>query len=299
MEFAQLAAVVAVADHGSFTAAARALEQTQPAVSLAVKRLEAELGLPLFERLSTGVVTTTAGEALVAPARRALREREIAREAVRSVSGLTAGHLDLACIPGLAADLVAPIIGAFRRRHPGVTVDLRDPEAGDSVEDLVRRGRSEIGFCALPASTDTLVSQVLDEQELLAVLSPGHARSLGGATGRVPIARLGELPLITAPEGASSHAQLAEALATVGIDLEPVIVTDHRDSIGPLVQAGAGAAVLPRSIAEATRSEWVRVLPMDPPITRAVGLVHRGGGLSPAGQALVELAREGRPGSST
>jgi DNA-binding transcriptional LysR family regulator len=291
MEFAQLAAVVAVADHGSFTAAAEALDQSQPAVSLAVKRVEQELGLPVFERLSGGVVPTTAGEALIGPARRALREREIAREAVRAVSGLTAGHLDLACIPGLAADLVAPLIGAFRRRHPGVTVRLREPAAGESVEDLVRRGRSELGFCALPTTSEGLMTQVLDEQELLAVLSPGHARSLG-RTGRVPLERLAELPLITAPEGASSHAQLAQALAAVGVDLDPVIVSDHRDSIVPLVQAGAGAAVLPRSIAEATRSDWVRVLPLDPPIVRAVGLVHRGGGLSPAGQGLVTLAVE-------
>jgi DNA-binding transcriptional LysR family regulator len=142
------------------------------------------------------------------------------------------------------------------------------------------------------------VAQVLDEQELLAVLSPGHARSLA-KDGRVPLDRLAELPLITAPEGASSHAQLAQALANVGADLEPVIVTDHRDSITPLVTAGAGAAVLPRSIAEATRSTWVRVLPLDPPITRAVGLVHRGGGLSPAGVGLVGLALEGGPSTSS
>ena len=296
MEFAQLAAVVAVADHGSFTAAAEALDQSQPAVSLAVKRVEQELGVPLFERLSTGVVTTTAGEALLGPARRALRERQNGADAVRSVAGLTAGHLDLACIPGLAADLVAPLVGRFRRRHPGVTVTLRDPE-DESVEELVRRGRSEIGFCVLPTTADGLVSQVLDEQELLAVLSPGHARSLA-RDGSVPIERLAELPLITAPEGASSHAQLARALATVGAELEPVIVTDHRDSITALVTAGAGAAVLPRSIAEATRSTWVRVLPLHPPITRAVGLVHRAGGLSPAGVGFVDLAREGGSASS-
>ena len=297
MEFSQLAAVVAVADHGSFTAAARALEQSQPAVSLAVKKVEAELGIALFERLSAGVVLTTAGEAFVAPARRALHERATARDAVRSVTGLTAGHLDLAVIPGLAADLVAPLVGAFRRRHPGVTVHLRDPEGDESVEDLVRRGRSELGFCALPTTAEGLVSQVLDEQELFAVLSPGHARSLA-RDGRVPLERLAELPLITAPERASSHAQLAQALDAVGAVLEPVVVSDHRDAITSLVLAGAGAAVLPRSIAEATTSDWVQVLALDPPITRAVGLVHRGGGLSPAGQALVALALEARPTSS-
>jgi len=298
MEFAQLAAVVAVADEGTFTGAAEALGQSQPAVSLAVKRVEQELGVPLFERLSVGVVPTAAGEALLGPARRALAERAIAREAVEEVRGVRAGHLDVACIPGVSADLVAPLLGRFRRRHPGVTLRVRDPELGEAVEDLVRRGRCEIGFCALPAAAEGLAQQVLDEQELVAVLSPGHARSLA-RRGRVPIERLAELPLITAPEGASSHEQLARALAAGGAELEPVVVTDHRDSIVPLVQAGAGAAVLPRGIAEATTSEWVQVLPLSPPITRAVGLVHRAGGLSPAGQHLVALAVEQHPTSSS
>jgi DNA-binding transcriptional LysR family regulator len=266
-------------------------------VSLAVKRVEQEVGVILFERLSGGVVPTSAGEALLGPARRALAEREIALEAVREVLGLEAGHLDLACIPGVAADVAAPLIGAFRRRHPDITIRLRDPEAGETVEELVRTGRCEIGFGAVPAG-EGLASHELAEQELLAVLSPGHARSLA-RRGRVPLARLAELPLITAPEGAASHEQLARALAAAGSDLEPVIVTDHRDSIVPLVMAGAGAAVLPRGIAEATTSEWVRVLPLDPPITRVVGLVHRAGGLSPAGQHLVELARDGVTTSSS
>lgn len=289
MEFAQLAAVVAVAEHGTFTAAAVALGQTQPAVSLAVKRLEAELGTELFERRPSGVALTSAGAAFLEPARRALGERDTAAAAVAAVSGLDAGHLDLASIPSLAADLAAPTIGAFRRRHDGITVRLREPDEGASVEALVRAGRSEIGFCAATGPVDGLVFVPLESQEMVAVLSPGHARSLA-RRGAIPVERLAALPLITAPEGASTHRELALALAAVDVDLLPAVVTDHRESIVPLVLAGAGAAVLPRAVAEAAGSAWVQVVPLEPPVRRSVGLVHRGGGLSPAGRAFVDLA---------
>lgn len=172
MEFHQLAAVVAVADHGSFTGAAEALGHSQPSISLAVRRLEREVGIPLFERLSTGVVPTAAGEALLGPARQALRDRDIGLEAVAGVSGLTAGHLDIACIPTLAADIATPIIGAFRRLHDHVSIRLREPEAGTSVEDLVRQGQSELGFCALPAAGAGLAQLVLEDQELVASSQP-------------------------------------------------------------------------------------------------------------------------------
>lgn len=295
MEFGQLAAVVAVADAGSFTAAAEVLGHSQPAVSQAVRGVERELGVQLFDRRATGVLVTSAGEAFLGPARQALHDREAARAAVRSVVGLDAGHLDIACIPSLAADIAAPIVGAFRRRHPAITVRLREPDEGTTVEDLVRQGRSEIGFCALPPTGDGLVAHALEEQELLAVLSPGHASSLA-RRGAVPLARLAELPLITAPAGASTHEQLAVALAAIGERLDPVIETDHRDTIVPLVQAGAGAAVLPRAVAEATASRWVQVLPLRPSVSRTVGLVHRDGVLSPAAAALTDSAVDRTPG---
>jgi LysR family carnitine catabolism transcriptional activator len=289
MEFRQLAAVVAVADRGSFTAAAEEIGHSQPAVSQAVRAVERELGVRLFERLSSGVTLTSAGAAFVGPARQALHDREVALEAVRSVSGLEAGHLDIACIPSLAADVAAPVIGKFRRRHLGVTVRLREPDEGATVEDLVRAGRSEIGFCALPATGRGLVGHALEEQELFAVLSPGHASSMA-RRGAVPLERLAELPLITAPVGTSTYEQLAVALAAIGEVLTPAIETDHRDTIVPLVRAGAGAAVLPRAVAEATASRWARVLPLRPAISRTVGLIHREGVLSPAGEALTGLA---------
>src|SRR4051794_7075183 len=134
MDVRRLRLFLAVVDEGGFTRAADAMFVSQPSISQAMRELEAELGTPLFHRVGRGVVLTSAGEALVGPARRVLRDIQVGQAAVASVTGLATGRLDLCSLPTLAVDPVAPLVGAFRRAHPGVTLALADP---DDSEDLV------------------------------------------------------------------------------------------------------------------------------------------------------------------
>src|SRR5690242_11627317 len=99
MDLRQLSYVLAVVDNGGFTAAADAMHVTQPALSQAVATLERELGVPLFHRTGRTVTLSSAGEALVGPARQALRDAATARSAVEAVIGLDAGRLDVVCLP--------------------------------------------------------------------------------------------------------------------------------------------------------------------------------------------------------
>jgi DNA-binding transcriptional LysR family regulator len=118
---------VAVVDHGGFTKAARALHVAQPSLSQAVRALEVELGTDLFVRGGRRVVLTAAGDALIGPARLALRDARTARDAVAEVAGLRGGRLDALCLPTLAVHPVAGLIGRFRGAHPDVLVRLVEP----------------------------------------------------------------------------------------------------------------------------------------------------------------------------
>src|SRR5688500_8836337 len=138
MDLRRLRLFLAVVDEGGFTAAARAVHVAQPAVSLAVRELEEELGAPLLVRSRQGVTLTPAGEALAAPARQALRDVEIAAAAVAAVTGLVAGRLDVASLPTMAADPLADLVGAFRRAHPAVQVRLAAPNDAEEVAAAVR-----------------------------------------------------------------------------------------------------------------------------------------------------------------
>jgi len=287
MDLRQLSYVVAVVDEGGFTRAARSLHVAQPSLSQAVRALEAELGVELFHRLPRRVTLTAAGEALLEPARQALRDAATARSAVAEVVGLVAGHLDLVSLPTLAVHPSAELIGRFRQAHPHITVRLVEPEDADAVAERVRNGSSEVGFAELPIVGDGLVTHDLGTQEFVALV-PASLSSGRGAP--ITIQALARQPLITTPPGTSTRRQVDEAFAAAGLTASVAIETDHREAIGPLVRAGAGVAVLPRSIAEDVQTPETAVRPVRPAMVRRIGLVHRRGPLSPAAQGFLALA---------
>jgi LysR family carnitine catabolism transcriptional activator len=114
----QLEYFLAVAENLSFTNASHALHMTQPSLSQAIKGLERELGVELFHRLRNGIRLTSAGEALVGPARQAIRDFVAATAAVGSVADLSRGRLDIAAAQTLASDPLASLIVAFHERFP-------------------------------------------------------------------------------------------------------------------------------------------------------------------------------------
>src|SRR3954471_11650585 len=126
MDLRQASYVIAVVDHGTFTAAAASIPVSQPALSQAVASLERELGADLFYRIGRQVTLTPAGEAFVEPARRMLRDADVARAAVADVAGLPTGRLDIVCLPTLVVDPLVDLVGRFRRAHP-VRVRIHEP----------------------------------------------------------------------------------------------------------------------------------------------------------------------------
>jgi LysR family transcriptional regulator, carnitine catabolism transcriptional activator len=285
MDLRQLRYAIAVVDAGTFTAAAAACFVAQPSLSQAIATLERELGVTLFERLGRRVALTAAGEAFVPAARQALRAVDTIRADVDAVSGLVAGHLDLVALPTLAVDPVTPLVGAFRRAHPGVVVRLAHPDDTGELLERVRSGASEIGITELPVTADRIVSRALLRQELVAVLPPGTVAPL-----RMRARELAARPMVTMPVGTSTRDALDAALAGSGGGLEPAVETDQREAIGPLVLAGAGAALLPRPMADVVAAQGGVVVPLDPPLWRDIGIVHRDAPLSPAARAFLELA---------
>ena len=292
MDLRQLAIVVAIVDEGGFTHAADALDLSQPSVSQAVRALEVDLGVELFHRTGRSVRLTAAGEAFLEPARQALRDAATARAAVAEVAGLTAGHLDLVCLPTLAVSPAAELIGRFRRDHPLVTVRLAEPDDPTTISDRLRSGQSEVGIAELPLADPTLESHPLETQDFVALLPPEPRAS---AVGHITLAALARQPLITTPPGTSTRRQTDEAFAARGLTPSIVVETEHREVIASLVLAGAGVSILPRPVALAAVERGAVLRELRPKVTRHIGLVHRGGPLSPAAQAFVALAVPGRP----
>ncbi len=279
LQAGRLAHFLAVVDHGTVTAAAAASYISQPALSQSLRELERAVGLPLFDRIGRTLRLTAAGEALVEPARQVLRDLQNAADAVAAVGNVVAGHLDLACLPTLAADPVAPLVGHFRAAHPGVTVRLADPDDPDDLLGRVRSGEVEVAVTEATAPTRGLVAHRLPEQDLVWLLPPGT-----DPAGWRPHA------FVTTPSGTSSRRHLDEACAREQIEPTIAVETAQREAIVPLVVAGAGAALVPRALAATATARGVHVRETTPPARRAVALVHRAGPLSPAAQRFRALA---------
>jgi DNA-binding transcriptional LysR family regulator len=285
MDLRRLRLFLAVVDHGTFTAAAEAEHVAQPAVSLAVRELEAEVGTPLLVRSRHGAALTVAGEALVPPARQALRDLEHAAAAVAAVTGLVAGRLDLTTLPTLAADPVAELVGRFRGAHPGVTVRLAAPNGLDELAGDVRSGRAELGITEEGPANHGLEELRLGEQELLAVSPPG------GDRGSMRIERFGGVPLVLSPPGSSQREVVEMALTAGGVVPQIAVETAQREALIPLVLAGAGTTFLPSRLAEAAGRLGATVRPTVPRLRRTIVLVHRRGTLGPASARFIALAR--------
>jgi DNA-binding transcriptional LysR family regulator len=281
----RLAHFLAVVDQGTVTAAATASYITQPALSQSLRELEREIGLPLFDRIGRNLRLTAAGEALVEPARQVLRDLQNAADAVAAVGQVVAGHLDLACLPTLAADPVAPLVGHFRAAYPRVTVRLADPDDPDDLVARVRSGEVEVAITEAIAPSlvraGSLVAHALPAQDLVWLLPPDASQQGWGARA-----------FVTTPPGTSSRRHLEEACAREHIELTIAVETAQREAIVPLVVAGAGAALVPRALASNAIERGVHVRETKPPARRKVALVHRAGPLSPAAQRFRALALE-------
>ncbi|MCI2416334.1 LysR family transcriptional regulator [Saccharopolyspora sp. K220] len=286
MERRELEYFLAIAQHGSFTAAAQALHVAQPSLSHAIRNLERELGGKVFHRLPQGVALTPAGEALVEPARQVMRDLSTASASVRQVLGLSAGRLDVVAQTTLAVDPLAELLGAFLREHPGVAVTVSDPELGSDVTTAVRAGECELGMVDAEQPIGDLASMVLRGREIFAVLPPGSAterRTLSGS-------ELSTLDWVTTPRGTATRAVIEDTVGARGAAPAVAVETAHQAMVVPLVLAGAGATLLPLSMAQDAAARGAVVRPLRPRVIRRGVLFWRPGPLSPAAAEFVRMA---------
>src|SRR3954468_2889149 len=174
MTLQQLTYFLAAVGHGSFSAAAESLHMPQPSLSEQIRRLEAELGVPLFARAGRGLELTDAGRLLRPPAPRTPAEAQAAAESVREVRDLTGGTVAFGTFGSAHHYLLARLVEDFRKRHPHVRVRAIGQNSAE-VADAVRDGELEAGLVVLPIDDRSLAVEPAIEDELLYVSAdPTH-----------------------------------------------------------------------------------------------------------------------------
>ncbi|MFG2520831.1 LysR family transcriptional regulator [Streptomyces sp. NPDC048527] len=289
MDLRQVEYFLAVVDHHGVNRAAAALHIAQPSLSQAVRKLERELHTQLFHRVGRGLVLAPAGEALVGPARQILRDVEQAREAVREVSAVEGGRIDIAGLSAVSTDPLAVWVAQFRVRRPQVRLRVEERDRHSEVVELVKSGACELGVTVLPVPLDGLAQEFLVQQHFTLVLPPGCDEDLPPA---VPLAAMKGAPLVMGERNTAGRDHVEAMLRAHGV--EPLIAVEvpQRGSVVPMVLSGAGAAILPLRVALEARQRGAVVRDLDPHLSWPVGVVHRHGRLTPAATAFLAHTKD-------
>ncbi len=285
----QLQVFEAVARHASFTRAAEALYLTQPAVSMQVRQLEQQVGLPLFEHVGRRVHLTEAGQEVLRLARSVLQQLAETEAALEAMKGVRRGRLTVAVAS--TANYFAPrLLGSFTARHEGITVslDVTNREGllrhlHDNDVDMVIMGR--------PPEELDLEAEPFMENPLVVIAPPAHPLVRAQP---VPLARLQEETFVVREPGSGTRIAMERHFEEHGVRLSTGMEMSSNEAIKQAVEAGLGLGIVSlHTLGMELELGRLAVLEAESfPILRHWHLVcRRGKRLSPVAEAFAEFVR--------
>lgn len=291
MELRQIRAFVVVADEASFTRAAARLSVVQSAVSAAVRNLERELGVELFERTTHHVNLTQAGQLFLPEARRTLAAAQEAEHVVEQLRGGLRGEVRLGVIqtPRHVAVHPALLIEKFRAKHPGVTVSIHAAGSVKHAEDL-RKRRLDVAFVVLsPEATAGLDLFVLASEKVQFLCRADHPLA---ERDQVELVDLVDEPFIETPATWGNRLATDAAFARAGLTRKIAYEIGDTAGFASLVKHGLGVGICPVSFINP--EDEIRAVPLGPDApSLAVSLaVPAGHAVSAPAKALLQTARE-------
>lgn len=248
MNVSQLRTFVAVVDHGSFSAAAKALSISQPAVTMQVQALEADTGATLLDRKYRRIDLTEAGRTLLPHARRVLEQLEQAKDEITALSGQVTGRLSIAASTTPGVYVIPRLLGSFLSAYPevGVTIAVHDTA---EVVAAVESGGAQIGVTGGIVRGARVTFEEIGVDDLIAICPPDHplAKRAGA-----PIADLAEETWIFREAGSGTRQVAEKFLTHHGVDTQELRVAVELgtgEAIVSAVEGGLGIAMLSRHVA--------------------------------------------------
>jgi DNA-binding transcriptional LysR family regulator len=282
-----------VAERGSIAAAAQALAFTPSAVSQQIATLEREAGVALVERGPRSIRLTAAGRALVEHTDGILASLEAAEAEIHAIAGVRGGMLRLASFPTAYATLMPAAITEFRARHPGVELTLTEADPLNSVARL-KSGELDLAllyeYDYVPLPDDDAVEKIALTDDPIRVLLPlGHPAAKRRA---VPLDSLCDEHWITSTARSSCHEFVARSCRASGFEPDVGFESDDHGVWQGLVAAGVGVALAPDLALENLHPGVVARPVALHPLKRRIYVAFRGGGRSPAIEAMLDVLRE-------
>jgi DNA-binding transcriptional LysR family regulator len=288
-----LQAFRAVVELGSFRKAADAVNISQPALSRRIDKLEAALGVRLFERTTRSVTLTTVGRVFAPSAEQLLDDLDVALLGIRDVSSSRLGHVTIACVPSVAYYFLPNVVASYHSRFPRIRVKLLDSSANE-VLGAVISGEADFGVSFMGSQESEVEFKVLLQERFVAACRRDHPLA---HKKRVTWNELYEHEYVSVDKTSGNRLLLDQALSAVAPRVPSVCETRHVTTMLGLVEAGLGVAAVPSMAMPGRDHPILTSVPLvDPVVKRRVGIVtRRGRPLTPAAQefyrTIIEMKR--------
>jgi LysR family hydrogen peroxide-inducible transcriptional activator len=262
MEIHQLRYFVAVADEGNFSRAAAKVRVAQPSLSQQIRKLEAEIGQPLFDRLPRSVVLTEAGRCFIDYARQILASIGDARRSVDDLKEAVTGKLAVGAIPTIAPYVLPELVVKFQKDYPEVTLELVE-DVTDGITRRIDAGELDVALASSCEPSPTLRRQSLGSEQLLALVpetDPLATQSL------VELDDLKSQRFLLLHEMHCLSQQVHHLLETRRLRPEIALAGSQLTTIARMVAAGIGVSIVPRMMVKHQATPGCVSLPFAAPV---------------------------------
>ncbi len=258
MEIRQLKAFLAIAEAKTFTAGARRVNVTQAAISMQIRQLEDEVGLPLFTRTPRRVIITEAGEYLLDRARKILREHDTALSEIAELGGVEHGRLRIGSASAMFATQQLPgIMQKLREKFPNSELNVSSGTS-QALVDKIMHGEIDTAFVSLPVENSSVTTELLFSDEIVAIAHPEHPL----ANERfVSAAALAGEKLILGERGGNTRRMIDDFFNAANVRPNVVMELSRQEAINQMVENNlgvgiAGAKAVSKEIAEGKLVSW-------------------------------------------
>ena len=273
MTLTELKYLIAVAEEQHFGRAAERSHVSQPSLSAAIKNIEGELGVRVFERSKRGVAVTEVGAEIVAQVRRTLEEAALIKTVAKRGKNQLRGVLKLGVIHTIAPYLLPKLVAALRKLAPEMPLDIEE-NMTVNLDRLLKAGEIDVAVLALPYEAPGIAVEPLYDEEFQVLVPAGHAFA---RRRNVPIGELDGGDLLLLPVGHCLRDQVLGACTEFSRPPPPGRLGNSLETLRSMVASGLGITVLPATaLVERYRSPLVKALPFaEPRPLRRIALAWR------------------------
>lgn len=294
LDLGDLRAFVAVAERGSFHAAANDIHLSQPALSRRVAKLEASLGVRLLERTTRKVELTTVGRDFARKARELLYGLDQSLLGIGAIAERMSGEVTVACVPSAVRYFLPQVLQQYHQKYPRILIRVSDEGAGD-VLTSVARSEADFGINYIGAHEPNIEFEPVLKESFVVACRKEHPLA---RRKKVTWAELDKYDYMTVAKASGNRFLLDLALADTPARPRSFCEVRHVMTVVSLVEAGLGIAAVPQlAMPPGDHPTLVSIPLVEPDVTRTVGLIRRRGiALSPAAQQLYDMIKGSESG---